>query len=187
MAFPIPVTAPLAHVKTVDIRPTLPLRMLGLGAKSAYSAAAFGLRPFDITWEPADRIRLELVRPRNVTLHYLPMNAPEATEAIVSGIYQLEDKTRWMSGRAILAVRPPDQPQPVNVDIYVPPQATAKTLTIRVDGALVHQQPMPPPGIHTVKTAPARGATVTIELDRTFSVPGDNRQLGAVLMGAGFR
>ena len=187
MAFPIPVTAPLAHVKTVDIRPTLPLRMLGLGAKSAYSAAAFGLRPFDITSEPADRIRLELVRPRNVTLHYLPMNAPEATDAIVSGIYQLEEKTRWMSGRAILAVRPPDTPKPVEVDIYVPPQATAMTLTIRLDGALVHQQPMPPPGIHTVRTAPALGSTVTIEVDRTFSVPGDNRQLGAVLMGAGFR
>ena len=187
LGFPIPVTAPLAHVKDREIRPSLPLRMLGLGAQSAYSTSAFGPRPFDITSEPVDRIRLELVRPRNVTLQYLPMDAPEATEAIVSGVYQLEDRTRWMSGRAVIAFRRPDQPKPVEVAIYVPPQATGKTLTIRVDGTVVHQQPMPPPGIHTVKTPPAQGSTVTIEVDRTFSVPGDNRQLGAVLIGAGFR
>ena len=186
LGFPVPVTAPLAHVKDFEIRPTLPLRMLGLGARSAYSTAAFGLRPFDITTEPVDRVKLELVRPRNVTLQYLPMDAPEATEAIVSGIYQLEGKTRWITGRAVLALRPPDEPKPVQVEIYIPPQATAQTLTVRVDGAVVHQQPVPPPGIHKITTPPAKGATVSIELDGTFSVPGDNRQLAAVLIGAGF-
>ena len=48
LAFPIPITAPLALVKEQVIRPSLPFRLIGLDSRSGYSTASLGLRPFDI-------------------------------------------------------------------------------------------------------------------------------------------
>jgi hypothetical protein len=187
LAFPLPLTAPLSPVQEREIRPTLPLRLLGLGAKSGYSTAAFGLRPFDITSTPVDRVRAEVVRRRNPTLSWLPMNAPEAGEHILSGIYQLEERTRWMSGRAIVAVAQPERPSPVEVQIFLPPMAPARKLRVYVDGALVHEEPLPAPNLYTIRTPPVRGTTIAVEVDKTFRVAGDGRDLGAVLVALGYR
>jgi len=46
------------------------------------------------------------------------------------------------------------------------------------------------PGLYTLKSAPVLPpgdtATVALAIDRTFSVPGDHRQLGVILTAAGF-
>jgi hypothetical protein len=187
LAFPIPLTAPLGLVAEREVKPSLPLRLIGLDSKSGYSTAALGFRPFDIAFAPADRVKVEAVLERKPTLSWLPMNAPEAEHQLVSGVYQLEDKARWMSARAILLLKPPERESPVEVQIYVPDKAPARQVVIALDGTPLHTQIVPGPGPHTITTRPASGSTLTIVVDKTFSVPGDFRQLGAVLIAAGFK
>ena len=182
LGFPIPVTAPRQKVAEADIKPALPLRLIGLGSKSGYSTASLGFRPFDIATGPADRVRTEVILERNPVLSWLPMNAPEAESQVVSGIYQLEGTTRWMSGRAVLVLKPPPAPKPLEVQIYLPDAAPGRLVT--VNG---YTETVPGPGLHTVRTPPTESGTVTVTVDKTFSVPGDFRQLGAVLVGAGYR
>jgi hypothetical protein len=187
LGFPQQITAPLAIVAERDIKPTLPLRLIGLNAKSGYSTAALGYRPFDVTTGAVDRVRVEAVLERKPTLSYLPMNAPEAQIQIVSGVYQLEEKSRWMSGRGVVLLKAPDVPTPLHVNFFIPPQAPGRTVQILLDGVEVHAQTFGAPGAYNVRTKPVRGSTVTIVLDKTFSVPGDHRQLGMVLGELGFR
>jgi hypothetical protein len=187
LAFPIPLTAPMSPIREQEIRPTLGLRLVGLDAKSGYSSASFGLRPFDISRGPVDRIRAHLVRQRNATLSWLPMNAPEANEHILSGIYQLEGTNRWMSGRAAVILKPRPEPKQLEIELYLPEIAPARTMRVFVDGSEVHSETLPAPGLHTIKTKPVSGAAVSIELDKTFRVPGDYRDLGAVLVALGYR
>ncbi len=53
------------------------------------------------------------------------MNAPDAALHIVSGIYELEGgKTRWTAGTAVLRLKNPAQPQPVQVQFYIPSLST---------------------------------------------------------------
>lgn len=183
----IPITAPLSQISEREIRPALPFRLIGLGSKSGYSSAALGLRPFDFSTQPVDRVRAQIVLPRKATRQWLPMNAPEAEQQIVSGVYQLEGDTRWMGTRAVILLAAADSPRPLHVDLFFPPSAPARHVRILVDGAEVHTQTLPGPGMHSLVTRPVAGTAVTIELDKTFSVPGDFRQLGAVLTGVGFR
>jgi hypothetical protein len=38
-----------------------------------------------------------------------------------------------------------------------------------------------------LKTEPSQARAITIEVDKTFSVPGDNRDLGVILRAVGYR
>jgi hypothetical protein len=55
----------------------------------------------------------------------------------------------------------------------------------------VLEQPLPGPGPYTLRSGELRPeaevARLEIAVDQTFSAPGDQRALGVVLMGAGFR
>jgi hypothetical protein len=187
LGYPYPVTAPTAVVSEREIRPSLPLRLIGLNSKSGFSAASFGFRPFDFVGAPADRVRAEVVLERKPVLSYLPMKAPEAQTQIVSGVYQLEGEWRWMSGRAVVLLKPPDKPLPLRLKLSLPQQTPARNVQVLVDGELVHEQTLPGPGTYEIATRPVTGSSVTITLDQTFSVPGDHRQLGAILSEIGFR
>lgn len=187
LGFPRPVTAPLALVREEEIRATLPLRLIALGSKSGYSTASLGFRPFDFSSGPIDRVRLEAVLERKPVLSDLPMSAPEARNQIVSGIYQLEDKTRWMSGEALLLLRPPPRPEPLYVTLYIPDIAPARQVTVFLDHAEVAARRFEKPGLYTIMTGPLSGSSVSIVVDKTFSVPGDYRQLGVILSAVGFR
>ena len=187
LAFPISLNAPLSRLADREIKPYLPLRIVGLEAKSGYSSVAFGLRPFDFDTGPIDRVRSFIVRPRTATARFFLMNEPEAAQQIVTGVYQLEGATRWMSRRAVLTVAPPLEARPVEVQLYLHPQGRAREARILIDGDEVAREKLPASGLHTIRTKPVTGTTVSIELDQTFRVPGDNRELGAVLVGAGYR
>jgi hypothetical protein len=187
LGFPQPLTAPVAMVSEREVHPTLPLRLIGLDSRSGYSTATLGFRPFDIATGPVDRVRIDAVLARKPVLSYLPMNAPEAQHQLVSGIYQLENQSRWMSERAVILLKPPEIPLPLNVKLFLPEQAPARRIRILLDGSELHSQSLPGPGTHTIITRPATGSSVTISVDKTFSVPGDYRQLGVVLAEVGFR
>lgn len=187
LAFPIPVTAPTAPILERDIHAALPLRLIGLHSKSGYSTASAGFRPFDIVNSPIDRVRIDAVLERKPTLSYLPMNAPEAQSQLVSGVYQLEEnRWRWTSGRAMLLLKAPPAPAPLQVKLYLPDIAPARRITIALDNNIVHEQTFAAPGAYTITTKPLQGSAVTLTFDKTFSAPGDHRALGAILTEAGF-
>ena len=92
-----------------------------------------------------------------------------------------------MSGRATILLKEPERAKPLQVDFYLPDQAPGRIFTVTLDGTEVLKAAVPAPGRHTLTTSPIRGQTITITIDRTFAVPGDFRELGAVLLGVGFK
>ncbi|HVN06572.1 MAG TPA: hypothetical protein VMT86_19270, partial [Bryobacteraceae bacterium] len=147
--------------------------------------------PFDITRAPIDILDAAIVLERHPTLSYLPMNAPEAPAQIVSGLYDLEGSAwRWMSGSAVVLLRSPPQPQPLEATFTIPDAAPARHVELLLDGRVVASATYTGPGAYTLKSPPQMPAgptaTVTLQLDRTFTVPGDHRELGVVVSAIGF-
>jgi hypothetical protein len=192
LAYPIEFTAPTATIAEQAIRASLPLQLIGLEARSGYSTATKGLRPFDISTAPIDIVRAAIVLERRPTLAYLLMNAPEASAQIVSGLYALEGGAwRWMSGSAVVLLESPGQPLPLEAGFTIPDSAPARHVELLLDGRVVASETYSAPGTYTLKSPPqspaGSTATVTLNVDRTFSVPGDRRELGVVVSGIGFR
>ena len=183
----------LTRVNEVDVRPKIPLRLIGLESKSGYSSASKGLWPFGISRGVVDRVTADVVAERRPTLEYLPMNAPEADQQIVSGIYQLEQGStwRWMSQRAVVLLKSPAVAAPLKVALYIPDASPARRVTVQLEGREAASRTFPGPGTYTLETpaetAGAPTATVTITIDKAFSVPGDARELGIILTGVGFQ
>jgi len=195
LAYPIPFTTgggQLTRMAEWEIRPPAPLRLIALGARSAWSTASLGLRPFDLSTGVVDRVRAEVVVARQPTLEYLPMNAPEADSQIASGIYQLEEnRYRWTAGRAVVLLKSPAQPTPLSVTFFLSPTTPARRVALWLDGALLIERTYAAPGLYTLTTSPVAPkqmtASVAFTVNKTFSPPGDQRLLGVILSGIGFR
>jgi hypothetical protein len=184
LAHPVTVNAPVAQVNAMDIIPRVPLRIISLSRRSAYSSAAQGLLPFEISTVPADRVRADLVIDRKPVLSYLNPRDPQAAAHILSGLFP----DAWMSERASILLVP--KSAAVEATLYIPEQAPARRVQLLVDGQVVAEDTFAGPGSYKL-SAPFRSsnptATVTIAVDKTFTAPGDRRQLGAVITGVGFR
>ena len=195
LAYPVPYQRQLrALIPVMDrtIAPRIPLRIIGLDSHSGYSTVDKGLLPFGISRGPIDRVRAAILEDRQPSLSYLPMNAPQAAEQILYGIYALEsDRWRWMSDQAAIVLKSPPSALPVHVALYIPDSDPARTVSISIDGKLVVTKTFPAPGSYSIDTAPViltrPAALLQIAVDRTWSVPGDNRKLGIILTEAGFR
>ena len=78
----------------------------------------------------------------------------------------------------------------VEVLLYIPLAASARHVQLLVDGQLAAEDTFAGPGSYKL-TAPIHlsntTATVTVVVDKTFTAPGDRRQLGVVITGLGFR
>lgn len=102
-----------------------------------------------------------------------------------------DNRTRWMAGEAAILLKSPLSPKPVRVEVYIPPAAPARRVTILLDGKQIAEKTVPQPGLYTMESAPQRplnsAAMLTIIVDKTVSVPGDGRVLGIILSGAGFK
>lgn len=181
---------PLAETPITSVSP---LRIIGLGVKSAYSTVTLGFRPFDIGFGPIDTPRAEIVVERAPTLDWIEMGSPEAENQIVSGIYQLEGgEWRWMSRRAVVLLAAPVEPRRVAVDLYIPDQSPARQVRLTLDGTVVAEQRYDTPGSYTLESdgpVEMEGSSASLEIwvDASFSPPGDPRELGIILAGAGFR
>ncbi len=194
LALPIPFTTGggvLSPAEQTPITSSLPLRLIGLNSKSAYSAASIGFRPFDFSSAPIDELKLETVVERAPVLSFLPMNAPQSDSQIVSGIDQIEDnRFRWMGRRGVVLLKRPEKPLPLELELFIPEAAPARRVSVTVDGENAAEAAYPGPGSYKLLTRPISGsgaAFVAIEVDRTFSVPGDRRTLGLILVSVGFR
>jgi hypothetical protein len=183
---PNPWTGPAAVLAEREITSPIPLRIIGPGTDSGYSSVAFGLAPFGLSRAPMDRVRAVLVSERKAELSALTIGTPEAAAQIVSGVY---NNDRWTSDRAVVVLKRPAGATRIAARIFIPEAAPARTFRLYVDGRLVAEQVFAAPGPYAVE-GPAAGsdtATVTLEADRTFSVPPDARLLGVLLLSIGYQ
>jgi hypothetical protein len=192
LAYPIAFTAPTAPIAERAIRATLPLQLIGLEARSGYSTATKGLLSFDISTAPIDIVRAAVVLDRHPALGYLPMNAPEAPAQIISGLYDVESGAwRWMAESAVVLLKSPAQPLPLEAVFTIPDPAPARHVELLLNGRVVASATYGGPGAYTLKSPPqapaGETATATLTVDRTFSVSGDRRELGVVVASIGFR
>ncbi len=179
-------------VAEMRIVPALPLRVIAIEGHSAFSSVAFGVRPFGLCRSPSDVLTAEEIVLREPALSYLPMNAPRADDQIVSGLFGLENNSwRWMGGRAVLELKRPEGISIFELVLYLPPSAAARRVSASIDGVAVLEKELSAPGPYTIVSEPLQGspgrALVTIAVDRTFSPPGDSRELGIILNAAGFK
>jgi len=181
----------LVPIAQRTITSAIPLRLVALGGRAAYSTTMLGLRPFDISRAPIDQLTADLMIERKPTLTDLPMNSPQAQQQIVTGIYQLEGGAwRWMARSATILLRPPDHAAPLTVHFTIPDASPARQVTIALNDRVVASRAYSMPGMYTLTSPPVNAsgdsAQLTITIDKSFSVPGDSRELGIILTSAGF-
>jgi hypothetical protein len=193
LGYPVPMTIDggvLAPIAERIISSRIPLRLIALHSPSAYSTTSYGLRPFDFSLGPIDRLRAEQVIERKPALSDLPMNAPEAEQQIVSGVYPLEGQSRWMSQTAVILLKSPAQLSPLTVRFFIPDLAPARRVTVTLNDQVVASETYPQSGSYSLASSPVRPdgdtAKVTIAVDKTFSTQADRRQLGILLTSIGF-
>lgn len=182
----VPLTAPATPIMQVGIRSSIPLRIIGLETHSGFSDASAGLWPFGVSSGVIDRVTASVIGERHVTLEFLPIDAPEAREQIVSGIYP----DHWMTGTAIVALKSPAEARKLKFAFYLPNASPVRRLTMKLDGREIAAETLGEPGAHTLESAPVRPqaatATVEVSITPTFRAPGDARDLGAVVTSIGF-
>ncbi|HKE25768.1 MAG TPA: glycosyltransferase family 39 protein [Bryobacteraceae bacterium] len=179
----VDVTAPVTTLAHSEIRPSVPLRLIGMETHSGWSTS-LGFWPFGISAGVVDRLRADLVGERHATAEYLAL--PSASEQIVSGIWP----DGWMARNAVVLLKTPTAPARLEAKFFIPDQAAARRVELLLDGRTVAATTFGAPGLHTLSTAalyPAGPtATVEIRIDKTFTAPPDTRDLGMVLAGVGF-
>jgi hypothetical protein len=189
LALPLAVNAPLAPISETEIRPAIPLRIISLDRRSAYSAVSErGLLPFEISTAPIDRVRAEVVVERNAQLIWISPGDPQAAVQIISGL----SSDGWMGDKATVLLKRPDHLLPLRLEMSIPALAPARHVQMLVNGQLVAEETFAKAGEYVISVPPdasLKGAalTVTLTVDTTFSVPKDRRRLGIVITGIGFR
>jgi len=186
LALPLKTNALLSPIAQEEIRPTIPLRLISLDGRSAYSQGSRGLLPFEVSSGPIDRIRAEMVVERKPQLTSIDPADPQAAPQIVRGIYAPD---RWMADQATVVLKRPEHKTPLRVAIFIPPQAPARHLKMLVDGQLAAEESFGNPGAYTIAVPGPDGTgdvTVTLMVDKTFFAPGDQRKLGVVVTRVGF-
>jgi hypothetical protein len=179
----------LVQVAQKEIRPWVPFRIIGIDSKSGFSTAGKGFLPYGARGGLIDRIRAYEVVKQEPKLSALPLGAAEANAQIVSGVYGPEAGSwRWMAGEAILLLKNPGVNSRLQVKLYVPDNAPARTVQFGI-GDDVKTEYLPGPGAFTVSTPVSLSGgdpvTVIIRVDKTFSAPGDSRKLGIILNEVG--
>ncbi len=192
LAYPVPyhragaIPTPIAQR---DITSNIPLRLIALDSHSGYSTAHKGLLPFGISTTPIDRVRAEILVAKPPALQYLPMNAPEADDQIVSGIYSREGNNtwRWTAGEATVALKPPPQPMPLHVDLVIPDPSPVRNVKVMAEGQTLYDHTYNKPGAYQFDTLPTKSPNVTVKFDHPFEVAGDSRELAVILTAIGYK
>jgi hypothetical protein len=169
------------RIASLEIRPSIPLRLTSVNGKSAYSLASTGLWPFEISSAPVDRVAAYLISERKAELSWV---TPSDRQQVLRGL----DPDGWTASEATVLVKHTDGPLTAEFTIHA--QATARHIRLLVDGKLVAEETFPGPGTYALSVPSPGGGpanTVTLEVDKTFSVPGDGRQLGVLVTAIGFK
>ena len=140
LAIPLPLGAPLAPLSQTEIRPRMPLRLISLSGQSAYSVAAGGLLPFEISRGPIDVIRAGVVMEPELSL--IDPRDPKAGTQILSGLYP----DGWSGAEAVVVVKVPPGGGRITASFYIPPSAPARRLQLIMGGQIAQEQSFPEPG-----------------------------------------
>jgi len=168
-------------ISSLEIQPSIPLRLFSVNGKSAYSLASRGLWPFEISRAPVDRVGAYLIGERKADLSWV---TPADQQQVLRGL----SPDGWSGAEATAIVK--HTAGPLSAEFTIHPQSTARHIRLLADGVLVAEGTFPAPGSYALSAPPlAGGATVTVTLavDKTFSVAGDGRQLGILITGIGFK
>lgn len=182
-----------APIGSVEVHPPLPLRLFAVNSRSAYSFHAGGLRAFDVSREPADRITAVQIVERPPVLSYLAMNAPEAAFQLASGAYGVEDNSwRWTQQRVVVMLKRPPKPAPVAATFRLIETSPVRQARLTVDGVVAAEGSYSGPGLVTLRSprpvdAAGESVTVILQFDRSFHPPNDARELAVILTGIGFQ
>jgi hypothetical protein len=144
------------------------------------------LLPFEISTAPIDRVSANAVIEHPPQLSYLNPHDSAAASQIVSGLFL----DGWMTEQATVVLKRPSSAANLRAEIYIPDLSPARRVTMFADGQRVAEATYAAPGSYSLDAHLASGperTTVTITVDKTFSVPGDQRRLGAIINGIGFR
>jgi hypothetical protein len=179
----------LVQVAQREIRPWLPFRIIGIDSKSGFSSAGKGLLPYGVGGGLIDRLHAYEVIKQEPKLSVLPLGAPGVDSQIVSGVYGPESGPwRWMAGEATLLLKNPGAPARLQVKLYVPDNAPARSVQFGI-GSDMKTEALPGPGTFTFSTpvsvSGSDPVTVIIKVDKTFNAPGDSRALGIILNEVG--
>ena len=180
-----------APILEFPVKPSLPLRLLAAKSRSTYSTHEGGFRAFDISTEPADVVTAVQIVERAPQLSFVPMNAPEVSFQLATGVYELQDSWRWTNRRVVALLKRPTTPAPVQATFRIVDQSPVRRATLTVDGTVVGDQTYPGPGLYTLRSdqpfaAQSESVTVTLTFDRSFHTAEDARELAAILTGIGF-
>lgn len=172
-----------------EITSSIPVRLVGLGSHSAYSSVGFGLLPFGLSTVPLDRVRAEVVTEFIPTLEFIEINASEeANRHIAAGV---SANDRWTLQQASLLLKRPKSQAILKVKFYVPPNGKGRHIEIALDGQKIIQADLDHDGIYELEAPVAAGtrtsASISIQVDKALRVDGDQRELGVILVAAGFR
>ena len=168
----------------------IPLRLIGLQARSGYSTVDKGYLPFDARGGVIDELRAYVMEARRPERAFLPMGSADADAQILSGVFAREGQPwRWVGGRAVFLLKAPAPGDVFHCQLYLPDAAPARHVVVRFGDRVALDRILPGPGTYdlTAAASAADPAVVTLQLDRTFRAPGDSRDLGAVLNAIGFR
>ena len=173
-------------VSELLVVPSIPIRMISLEGGAGFSTSGKGLLPFEFSDEPVDRLRLEVVVERTPELSYIDPREASATEHFVSGIYP----DGWTSRQASVVVKTQGRAGSLVVDFFIPDNAPARHVDLLADGAVIASKTYESTGAFQL-SAPFETAseqvTVGVQVDATFRVPPDQRDLGIVIRGVGMR
>ncbi len=185
LAGPLPAGFPLAPFSQIEIRPRLPLRLISLDGRSAYSYGSRGLLPFEISTAPIDRVRAEIaIEPE---FSYLIPQDPHAAAQLMSG-FSVEG---WTAQQATALLKVPGNSTTVSASFWVHPLSPARHVSLSANGRTIVERDLPKSNESYSISGPAPGSgpslAVTLTVDKTFSFPGDARSLGVVVTGIGFK
>ncbi len=168
------------EIASITIQPAIPLRLFSTNKKSAYSLATHGLWPFEFSSAPVDRVGAYLIDERKATLSWV---TPADQQQILRGL----SPDGWTAQEATVVLK--RAPGPLRAEFAVHPQSLARTVKLLVDGTTLAEKTFPGPGSYSLTAdLPGTGdVTATLAVDKTFSVPGDGRQLGILVTGIGFK
>jgi hypothetical protein len=169
------------RIASLEIIPSIPLRLFSVNQESAYSVALRGLWPFEFSTAPVDRVGAYLISERKAELSWV---APADQQQILRGL----SPDGWTADSATVLLKRASGP--LRADFLIHEKSLARTVKLLVDGKTVAEQTFAGPGAYSL-SAPIPGdspsLTVTLAVDKTFSVQGDGRQLGILVTGIGFK
>lgn len=181
----VPPGVPLAALSSTEIRPALPLRLISLEGRSAYSFGSRGLLPFELSTAPIDHVKAEIaVAPE---LSYIIPQDPKAASQILSGL----STDGWTEQQATVILKVPANAATLSASFWLHPSAPARHVILSANGHVIAEQDLPRADSTYTISGPAplglASVAVTFAVDKTFSVPGDARHLGVDLTGIGFK